>query len=236
MAKRGKSRLSTFSFLMQLLKKGVLGLAFFWLASILLFSFLPVPYSAVMFQKQVTALAEGDFHYRAKQQWVAQEDISPYMQLAVIASEDQHFPTHWGFDVEAITSMLNNPTRGASTISQQTAKNLFLWNGRSWVRKGLEAGLTVGMELVWSKPRILTVYLNIAEFGEGIFGVEEASRHFFGKPAIHLNQHEAALLAAVLPNPIRFRVDKPSRYIQQRQQWILKQMNLMGGTAVLKQL
>ncbi|MDE9571552.1 monofunctional biosynthetic peptidoglycan transglycosylase, partial [Xenorhabdus bovienii] len=109
--------------------------------------------------------------------------------------------------------------RGASTISQQTAKNLFLWEGRSWVRKGLEAGLTSILELFWSKKRILTVYLNIVEFGNGIFGVEAAAQHYFGKPARRLTASEAALLAAVLPNPHRYKVNAPSAYVLQRQKW-----------------
>ncbi|WP_313687005.1 monofunctional biosynthetic peptidoglycan transglycosylase, partial [Pantoea sp.] len=146
-----------------------------WLAAILLFSFLPVPFSAVMVQRQVGAWLSGNFDYVAHSDWVSMDQISPWMALAVIASEDQKFPVHWGFDVQAIQSVLDNEgderMRGASTLSQQTAKNLFLWDGRSWVRKGLEAGLTVGIETVWTKRRILTVYLNIAELGNGVFGV-----------------------------------------------------------------
>ncbi|NYS36158.1 monofunctional biosynthetic peptidoglycan transglycosylase, partial [Streptococcus danieliae] len=136
---------------------------------------------------------------------VGMDEISPWMGLAVIAAEDQKFPDHWGFDVAAIEKALahnernTSRVRGASTISQQTAKNVFLWDGRSWLRKGLEAGLTVGIETVWSKKRILTVYLNVAEFGEGVFGVEEASQRYFHKPASRLTMSEAALLAAVLP-------------------------------------
>jgi monofunctional biosynthetic peptidoglycan transglycosylase len=165
------------------------------------------------------------------------DEISPWMALAVIASEDQKFPEHWGFDVDAIQSVLDNDgnerMRGASTLSQQTAKNLFLWDGRSWMRKGLEAGLTVGIETVWTKRRILTVYLNIAEFGNGVFGVEEASQRYFHKPASRLTMSEAALLAAVLPNPIRFRADAPSGYTRQRQQWIMRQMRQLGGEGFL---
>jgi monofunctional biosynthetic peptidoglycan transglycosylase len=208
-----------------------------WLAAILLFSFLPVPFSAVMVQRQIGAWLSGDFDYVAHSDWVSMDEISPWMALAVIASEDQKFPVHWGFDVQAIQSVLNNEgderMRGASTLSQQTAKNLFLWDGRSWVRKGLEAGLTVGIETVWTKRRILTVYLNIAELGNGVFGVEEASQRYFHKPASRLTMSEAALLAAVLPNPIRFRADAPSGYIRQRQQWIMRQMRQLGGEGFL---
>ncbi|WP_312759879.1 monofunctional biosynthetic peptidoglycan transglycosylase [Pantoea brenneri] len=208
-----------------------------WLAGILLFSFLPVPFSAVMVERQLGAWLRGDFSYVAHSDWVGHDEISPWMGLAVIASEDQKFPTHWGFDVAAIESVLDNSDsrmRGASTLSQQTAKNLFLWDGRSWVRKGLEAGLTVGIETVWTKRRILTVYLNIAEFGPGVFGVEAASQRYFHKPASRLTAAEAALLAAVLPNPIRFRAAAPSGYVRQRQQWILRQMRQLGGEGFLQ--
>ncbi|MEB7538119.1 monofunctional biosynthetic peptidoglycan transglycosylase [Pantoea anthophila] len=208
-----------------------------WLAGILLFSFLPVPFSAVMVERQVGAWLRGDFSYVAHSDWVGHDEISPWMGLAVIASEDQKFPTHWGFDVAAIESVLDNSDsrmRGASTLSQQTAKNLFLWDGRSWVRKGLEAGLTVGIETVWTKRRILTVYLNIAEFGPGIFGVEAASQRYFHKPASRLTAADAALLAAVLPNPIRYRAAAPSGYVRSRQQWILRQMRQLGGEGFLQ--
>nr|WP_154928608.1 monofunctional biosynthetic peptidoglycan transglycosylase [Pantoea agglomerans] len=208
-----------------------------WLAGILLFSFLPVPFSAVMVERQVGAWLRGDFSYVAHSDWVGHDEISPWMGLAVIASEDQKFPTHWGFDVAAIESVLDNSDsrmRGASTLSQQTAKNLFLWDGRSWIRKGLEAGLTVGIETVWTKRRILTVYLNIAEFGSGIFGVEAASQHYFHKPASRLTAADAALLAAVLPNPIRYRAAAPSGYVRSRQQWILRQMRQLGGEGFLQ--
>ncbi|WP_432368906.1 monofunctional biosynthetic peptidoglycan transglycosylase [Pantoea allii] len=208
-----------------------------WLAGILLFSFVPVPFSAVMAERQIGAWFRGDFSYVSHSDWVGREEISPWMKLAVITSEDQNFPNHWGFDVAAIQSVLDDSDsrmRGASTLSQQTAKNLFLWDGRSWIRKGLEAGLTVGLETVWTKRRILTVYLNIAEFGKGTFGVEAASRRFFNKPASRLTMSEAALLAAVLPNPLRFRADAPSGYVRQRQQWILRQMRQLGGEGFLQ--
>lgn len=148
-------------------------------------------------------------------------------------------PGPLGFDVAAIEKALShnerneNRIRGASTLSQQTVKNLFLWDGRSWLRKGLEAGLTVGVETVWSKKRILTVYLNIAEFGDGVFGVEAAAQRYFGKPASRLTQSEAALLAAVLPNPLRFKAAAPSGYVRSRQAWILRQMRQLGGESFM---
>ena len=212
----------------------------FWGGGIALFSILPVPFSAVMLERQIGAWLSGDFHYVAHSDWVGMDEISPWMGLAAIAAEDQKFPEHWGFDVSAIEKALahnerqENRVRGASTLSQQTAKTLFLWDGRSWLRKGLEAGLTVGIETVWSKKRILTVYLNIAEFGEGTFGVEAASRRYFHKPASKLTASEAALLAAVLPNPIRFRADAPSGYVRSRQAWILRQMRQLGGEGFMQ--
>ena len=219
----------------RLLLRILLIAAAFWGGGIALFSILPVPFSAVMLERQIGAWLSGDFHYVAHSDWVGMDEISPWMGLAAIAAEDQKFPEHWGFDVSAIEKALahnerqENRVRGASTLSQQTAKNLFLWDGRSWLRKGLEAGLTVGIETVWSKKRILTVYLNIAEFGEGTFGVEAASQRYFHKPASQLTASEAALLAAVLPNPIRFRADAPSGYVRSRQAWILRQMRQLGG-------
>ncbi len=157
------------------------------------------------------------------------------MKLAVIAAEDQLFPRHSGFDFNSIKQVVSasgqgKAVRGASTISQQTIKNLFFWEGRSWIRKALEAGLTVILELMVSKQRILEVYLNIVEFGPGIFGVEAASQAYFHKPAARLTFHEAARLAAVLPNPYRYRVIRPSAYTQSRVRWIEKQMRQLGLT------
>ena len=220
------------------LKRAVILLLCLWVAGILLFSFLPVPFSAVMVERQVSAWLTGDFGYVAHSDWVPMSEISSPMALAVMAAEDQKFPEHWGFDVDAIQSVLDSDKdggkmRGASTLSQQTAKNLFLWDGRSWIRKGLEAGLTVGIETVWTKRRILTVYLNIVEFGDGVFGVEQAAQHFFHKPASKLTASQAALLAAVLPNPHLFKVNAPSAYVIRRQQWILRQMSQLGGESFL---
>ena len=220
------------------IKRALILLLCLWVGGILLFSFLPVPFSAVMVERQVSAWLTGDFGYVAHSDWVPMSEISSPMALAVMAAEDQKFPEHWGFDVAAIQSVLDKDggkMRGASTLSQQTAKNLFLWDGRSWVRKGLEAGLTVGIETVWTKRRILTVYLNIVEFGDGVFGVEQAAQHFFHKPASRLTASQAALLAAVLPNPHLFKVNAPSAYVLRRQQWILRQMGQLGGESFLRE-
>ncbi|MEB2419829.1 monofunctional biosynthetic peptidoglycan transglycosylase [Citrobacter sp. R-1.5.2] len=229
------------AFLRRLFLRAVIVLAVFWGGGIALFSVMPVPFSAVMIERQLGAWIQGDFGYVAHSDWASMDEISPWMGLAVIAAEDQKFPDHWGFDVSAIEKALahnernENRIRGASTLSQQTAKNLFLWDGRSWVRKGLEAGLTLGIETVWSKKRILTVYLNIAEFGDGVFGVEAASQRYFHKPASRLSPSEAALLAAVLPNPLRFKASAPSGYVRSRQAWIMRQMRQLGGESFMRE-
>ncbi len=165
--------------------------------------------------------------------WVDKEKISPYIFAAVIASEDQRFYQHSGFDFNAIASALEerlngHRLRGASTISQQVAKNLFLSPSRSLWRKAAEVWFTLLIESVWDKQRILEVYVNIAEFGDHIFGIESASRHFFDIPAKRLSASRAALLAATLPNPKKFRANHPSNYVQKKQQWILQQMKNLG--------
>ena len=165
-------------------------------------------------------------------EWVSLENISTPMQRAVIASEDQEFEDHFGFDIDAIEkAMKYNEThkkkKGASTISQQVAKNVFLWQGRTWFRKGAEVYCTFLIELLWSKERILEVYLNVAEMGDGVFGCEAAAKHFWGKPASKLTEQEAALIAACLPSPVRYRADKPSDYVRKRQRAILYQMENM---------
>jgi monofunctional biosynthetic peptidoglycan transglycosylase len=165
--------------------------------------------------------------------WVPREQISRPTALAVLAAEDQKFFRHSGFDFDSIRKVWNRngqgrPVRGASTISQQVAKNLWLWPGRSWFRKGLEAWLTLWVEWLWPKERILEMYLNIAQFGPQLFGVEAAARQYFHKPAAALNEPEAALLAAVLPNPRQFRVSNPSRYTRRRQQWVQHHARRLG--------
>ena len=161
------------------------------------------------------------------------------MPLAAVASEDQKFPFHRGFDFDSISaavekSLAGGRLRGASTISQQVAKNLFLWSGRSFVRKGLEAYFTVLLETLWSKHRILEVYLNIAAFGDNIYGVSTAARRLLGKPPSRLTPKDAALLAAVLPNPVALKVRHPSAYVKKRRDWIEQQMKQLGGIRYLK--
>lgn len=173
--------------------------------------------------------------------WADWEDISPWVAIAVLAAEDQKFPLHHGFDFAAVGDAWEERDergrlRGASTITQQVAKNLFLWQGRSFVRKGIEAYLTVLLEFFWSKERILEMYLNIAEFGPGIHGVDAAARVFFEKEPGELTVEEATLLAAVLPSPRRSRVDSPSPYVERRAEWIRGQIELLGGPAYLARL
>ncbi len=176
--------------------------------------------------------------WRLQHTWRNYNQISAQLPLAVVASEDQRFPDHGGFDLQQIKKAMDEAqrgrrARGASTISQQVAKNLFLWNGHSWVRKGLEAWFTVLIETLWPKKRILEVYLNSAQFGYGVYGAEAAAQAFFRKPAARLTRDEAARLAAVLPNPVRMRADRPSRYVQRRQGEIARQMAALGGTSYL---
>src|SRR5690554_4604685 len=201
--------------------------------TILLFRFVNLPTSAFMLAYQLGSAPEP-----LRQEWVPMEEISPWMPLAVVASEDQRFPYHAGVDFEAIRKAVSEykageGLRGASTITQQTAKNLFLWNGRSFVRKALEAVLALGIDGLWPKERVLEVYLNIAEFGPGIYGVEAASEIYFGKPARQLSQNQAARLAAVLPNPKVLSVTSPTAYVQERVVWIQQQMNQLSGLNIL---
>jgi monofunctional glycosyltransferase len=203
------------------------------IASVLLLRWLDPPTSAFMVRERMTRPVQ----YR----WVDWPQISPQLAVAVIAAEDQKFPEHNGFDLQSINDALEDRergrrVRGASTISQQVAKNLFLWSGQSWVRKGLEVYFTVLIETLWPKQRILEVYLNIAEFGKGVFGVGAASEVYFGKRAARLSAPDAALLAAVLPSPKRMRVKSPSRYVLSRQQAILGQMRAVGGVGLVKQI
>ncbi|SFM34894.1 monofunctional biosynthetic peptidoglycan transglycosylase [Marinobacter zhejiangensis] len=205
-------------------------------AVLLLFRYVNPPTSAFML-----AYALDNPRHSLQQQWVPLEQISPWMPLAVIASEDQRFPHHWGVDFVAIRQALadyqtGDGLRGASTITQQTAKNLFLWNGRSFVRKGLEAVLALSMDAMWPKRRVVEVYLNIAEFGPGIYGVEAASNVYFGISARQLSPRQAAQLAAVLPNPKVLSAARPSSYVLERVDWIQRQMRQLSGLEYLTRL
>ncbi len=211
------------------------------IASVVLLRWVDPPVSAFMAESTVGAWLERDPDYSLHHQWVDLAQISPNLALAVVASEDQKFPDHWGFDVEAIEKAYklnqhSHHVHGASTISQQVAKNLFLWSGRSYFRKGLEAYFTVLIEACWPKRRILEMYLNIAEFGKGVFGAEAAAERFFHKPAARLTRGDAAVMAAVLPNPEHYLITAPSRYVEQRRAWILAQMQALGGPEMLSDI
>jgi len=192
--------------------------------------------SAMMLESRIEARLAGDGKYRVRYTWIDAARMSPACARAVVAAEDQLFAEHAGFDFEAIRKAAEHNARskrlrGASTISQQVAKNLFLWSGRTWVRKGLEVWFTVLIEALWPKERILEVYLNIAQFGPGVYGVEAAAQTFWHKSARRLTRTEAATLAAVLPNPRRYRATAPSPYVQRRRDWILRQMSYLETPA-----
>jgi len=214
-----------------------MGLLFLLLSAgwVLLYRFVNPPVTALMLQRHYGHGATMD------REWRDLEDISPDLALAVLASEDQRFPDHHGFDTVELRKAIEQgrqggPLRGASTLSQQVAKNAFLWPSRSWVRKGLEVYFTGLVELLWGKERILEVYLNIAEFGDGFYGAEAAARRCFGRSAMELTRQEAATLAAVLPSPRRFNAAQPSARVLRKRDWILEQMVNLGGTAFLDRL
>ncbi|WP_432412341.1 monofunctional biosynthetic peptidoglycan transglycosylase [Rasiella sp. SM2506] len=203
-----------------------LGITILW---VLLYKYVPVYYTPLMAIRYFEA--EGDFE--TKHQWVPISEIAPELQLAVICAEDQKFVKHNGFDVKSIEKAYENnqkgkKLRGASSISQQTAKNVFLWPDRSWLRKGLETYFTFLIELLWDKERILEVYLNSIEMGDGVYGAEAASKFWFNKSARNLQQYEAAAIAAILPNPRNYRANPSSAYIQKRKEWIVRQMRFYG--------
>lgn len=215
-----------------------------WLAvtvtPVALLRFVDPPTTAFMLERRYEAWRRQDARFTLRQQWVPLSKVSPHLRLAVIAAEDQKFPEHFGFDVAAIEDAIEDrlegrSKRGASTLTQQVAKNLFLWPGKSFLRKGLEAYFTVLLEALWPKRRILEVHLNVAELGNGVYGVEAASRLAFGTSAAALGPHEAALLAAVLPNPRARRITAPSPQVAERVGWIEDQARRLGLDSV-KQL
>ena len=208
--------------LYRVLKRVILTLFIAHMLYTILLIWLPVISTPTMFLQWV----EGKKIHKS---WVSMAHISEPMQRAVIASEDQEFEDHFGFDIKAIEKAMEYnkthvKTKGASTITQQVAKNVFLWQGRTWLRKAFEAYCTFLIELLWSKERILEIYLNVAEMGNGVFGCEAAAKQFFDKSANNLTESEAALIAACMPSPRRFHVDNPSDYVRKRQRWILGQM------------
>lgn len=205
------------------------GLSIFF---VLFFRFVPVPITPLMVIRVIEQKMDGK-EAVLSHTWVPIEEISMNLQKAVMASEDQKFLTHFGFDLEAIqkaraANAKGKKLRGGSTISQQTAKNVFLWPGRSYVRKGLEAYFTLLIEIFWSKERIMEVYLNSIEMGNGVYGAQEASRVWYRKEAKNLSKYEAAGIAAILPNPRVFKASNSSSYIERRKNKIIRQMNYMG--------
>jgi monofunctional biosynthetic peptidoglycan transglycosylase len=224
-----------------LLKLGLLFLALWLCLSLLLvvpLRWFNPPITMMMAERWLHA---SDDAFVLKQTWLSWEQLPKQAVMAVVTSEDQRFPMHVGFDFDSIINALQahsngKSMRGASTISQQVAKNTFLWSARSWLRKGLEVWFTSLIELILPKKRILEIYMNIAEWGEGVFGIEAASQYHFKKQARYLTAKESALLASVLPNPIRFSPTKPAKHIQQRAEWNLIQQQKLGGEAWLKSL
>ena len=212
-----------------------------WLVAFTVLQVLPLrwidpPTSAFMVARAIEGL--GDDGFRLRHQWRGLSAISPELPIALVAAEDQRFPSHRGFDLEAIDRARERNAgggrvRGASTITQQVAKNLYLWKGGGYARKAVEAWYAVLIEAFWSKSRILEVYANIAEFGDGVYGAEAAAQAYFGKPASALTAPEAARLAAVLPNPREYSAARPGPYVQQRTAWIQRQVRQLGGPAYL---
>ena len=211
--------------------------ATFWFFAIsillvIIFKWVPIPYTPLMAIRAMENKWEGKDAVLSHD-WVPLEEISPNLQKAVIASEDGNFLNHHGFDFQAMQKAFKNNQKGkrikgGSTISQQTAKNVFLWQGRSYLRKGLEAYFTVLIELIWGKERIMEVYLNSIEMGKGVYGAEEASKHWYRKSAVNLTKREAAGIAAILPNPLKYKATNSSSYIERRKDKILRNMRHVG--------
>ena len=205
---------------------------------VLLLRWIPPPGTALMVERKVESWLDGQ-PIDLQRDWQPWEQIAAPLKVAVVAGEDQHFAEHWGFDIGAIQAAIahnerGGSLRGASTLSQQVAKNLFLWSGRSYLRKGLEAWFTALIELLWSKERILEVYLNSVEWDDGVFGAEAAARHHFRTSAANLSTQQASYLAAVLPNPLRWSASRPSSYVARRAGWIRQQMRQLGGDDYLQ--
>ena len=203
------------------------------IGSVIFFKFIPIPITYTMIARKIEAIADGkdsEIYY----DWTSYDKISKEAPLAVVAAEDQLYPEHWGFDFKSMgnafsRNLKGKKIRGASTISQQVAKNVFLWQSRSYVRKVIEVYFTVLIELIWGKERILEVYLNVAEMGDMTFGVEEASKRYFGKPAKNLTREQAARIAAALPSPRKWSIAKPGPYVVRRSSQIARQMRALGG-------
>ena len=217
-------------------KKVLIGLMLFSVFLILLMRWVNPWGSMLMVERKI-----ANWNINQQRIWKDWDQISDNIKIAVIAAEDQQFANHWGFDFKAINRALNynknnRKIRGASTITQQVAKNIFLWSSRNWIRKGVESWFTVWIELIWSKQRTLEIYLNSVEWGEGIFGIEVASRHYFGVSAKQLTKEQASLLAAILPNPRKWSPVNPNIFTQKKAKWILGQMENLDTKKYLKKL
>jgi len=235
-----KAKTSFLVLLRQLLLKGAFYFFALSVGGVILFKFLPIPFTMTMIDRKVKSIMRGEdseIHYS----WRSYNRVSREMHLAAVAAEDQNFPNHWGFDFKALGKAYTNNQKGkkvrcASTISQQVAKNVFLWQGRSYLRKALEFYFTGLIELIWGKRRILEVYVNVAEMGKNTFGAEAAARRIFKKPAQNLTRAEAARLAAVLPSPNKWSAAKPGPYVTRRTAVIQKYMRALGGVKYIADL
>jgi monofunctional glycosyltransferase len=212
--------------------KSILWFFILSIASVIIFRWVPIPITPLMIKRCIEQKMDGKA-MKLKKDWVPLEEISPKLQLAVVCSEDQKYLEHNGFDFDALkkawkSNSKGKKIRGGSTISQQTAKNVFLWDGRNYLRKGFEAYFTVLIEIFWSKERIMEVYLNVIEMGDGVYGSEAAAQEFFGTNALRLNKNQAAQIAAVLPNPRKYSAKNPNAYVSGRKNWVLKQMQYWG--------
>jgi len=209
--------------------------------TVLLLRWINPPTTSFMLQRKFIAWETGKEPFKIHYQWVDWNNISSHLKMAAIASEDQRFAYHWGFDVNSIEKAVNEyqegqDLRGASTITQQVAKNLFLWQDHSFIRKGVEAYFAILLELCWSKQRILEVYLNIAEFGDGIYGAQMAARQYFHTTAAHLSKTQSALMVTALPAPQRYNLAHPSSYMYRRRRWVLRYMDFLGESYYLQKL
>jgi monofunctional biosynthetic peptidoglycan transglycosylase len=231
------AKIFVWSIIWKWIKRIVLAFFILTIGWVLLYKFVPVPLTFFMLQRCVEQKVDGET-VQLKKDWVSSDEVSNYIELAVVCAEDQNFLKHNGFDFGAIQKAIKynekmedrgkSKRRGASTISQQTAKNVFLWHGRSWIRKGFEVYFTFLIETLWSKKRIMEVYLNVIELGNGVYGVEAASHEFLNKSAANLTVSDAALMAVVLPNPRKFSIAHPSKYILKRRSWCTQQMRYWG--------
>lgn len=230
-----------FSVFWKWLKRIVAAFFILSIVSTILFRFIPVPITPLMLIRCVEQIADGELP-TLKKDWVPLSEINSSLVLAVIASEDQKFAEHFGFDLEAIEKVAKQniklqkrgkPIKGGSTISQQCAKNVYLFPQRSYIRKAFEVYFTFLIEVFWSKKRIMEVYLNVIEMGNGIYGAQAAAKTFFKKDAKQLSNAESATIAAVLPNPRRWNAGKPTGYINKRKNWILRQMSHLRGSIQL---